>query len=277
MKRTTVLARLLVCAMSSLAAGCGKNVAEQMMLDMARGCGARFQDGMLDGHRVYGYDASYLHGSLLKAIERRKDEIGRLSGDDVGALFPLVYFVALKYEDPPRATGGERGERSFRMQIGAIDYLPSSGDRHGDVALELPSSSKCFTFLMVGESNRVEILSVDLSRNFKRGSRVLGRFCSYGSVDAEIQIWDAYMEDRNRPEKILAGRYGKAFAVKTDRPFNYMEYTKPGRLEFLELLHAGSVYRLCWHTPECMVFIPEALLPKSVGRPAVCSGGLHEM
>ena len=266
MRRMIMLILALLCAMSFLASGCGRNVAEQMMLELSKGYGARFEDGMLDGYRVYGYDASYLHGAIVEAVANQKDELGRLSVDDVGALFPLVYFVTLKYEDTSKAIGVRPENRRFRIQIGAIDYLPSFRGRRGDGIQELPSNAQCFTFFTVGESGQVEILSVDLTRNLKRGSMVVGRFCSYGSADAEILIWDAHMADRNRPEKILDGSYKKVFAVKTDRPFNYMEYTKPERLGLLELLHGSAVYRLCWSTPECMIFIPEALLKNHAHR-----------
>jgi hypothetical protein len=73
------------------------------------------------------------------------------------------------------------------------------------------------------------------------------------------------MPDRNRPEKILEGKYKKAFAVMTDHPFNYMTYTTSKKLEFVELLRGEAVYRLCWQTPECMIFVPEALLSGKKG------------
>ena len=48
----------------------------------------------------------------------------------------------------------------------------------------------------------------------------------------------------------------------TDQPFNYMAYVTYKRHELIEMEHSGSVYRLCWRTPQSMLFVPEALLPK---------------
>lgn len=252
--------------------GCGNSVIEEMTLDLAKGYCAQFKDDELDGCRVYGYDASYLHGSIVELMAKERDKLDKMSKPEFEACFPLVYFVALKYENEFGSNSRQKENKCFRIQFGAIDlyHAPASPESPRQ---ERSSSTKCYTFFLVAEDDHVEVLSVDLTRNPKNGPWRQGRYFSYGSTNAKIRIWDACMTDRNRPEKILEGKYKKAFAVMTDRPFNYMPYTASKRLELVELLHGDAIYRLCWQTPECMIFVPEALLPctkdgvrKSEGR-----------
>lgn len=119
---------------------------------------------------------------------------------------------------------------------------------------------------MIADDDQVEIFSVVPSRNFKSTSSFQNKRLSYGSVNSKVQIWDAYMPDRNHPEKVLGCKYKKVFAILTDKPFNYMAYATNKRYELVELEHAGSVYRLCWHTPQCMLFVPENLLQEDFQR-----------
>ena len=60
-----VLKIILFGAMLLSIVGCGNSVIEEMTLDLAKGYCAQFKDDELDGCRVYGYDASYLHGSIV--------------------------------------------------------------------------------------------------------------------------------------------------------------------------------------------------------------------
>ena len=244
-----------------LFAGCGNNVIEQLTLDLSKECCARFADDELDGHRVYGYDASKLNNSISEMIAKRRSKLGKLSETEIKSYFPLVYFVALKYENRLDTAGKIMESEHFRLQFGAIDFFHTPDDPESPSS-ERPSCTKCFTFFFLSEDDNVEILSVDLSRNLHSASSLQRKCLSYGSVNSKIQIWDAYMTDRNRPERILENKYKKVFAIMTDRPFNYMTYTRIKQLELLELVHSGSVYRLCWQTPECMLFIPETLLPQ---------------
>lgn len=89
----------LISALLFLVSGCGNNVVGQLSTDMSQGCVARFEDGKLDGHRVYGYDASYLHAAIVKLVENRRSDLEKLSEANIMTHFPLVYFLALKYED----------------------------------------------------------------------------------------------------------------------------------------------------------------------------------
>ena len=244
-----------------LFSGCGNDVVDQLSIDLSKGYAARFEEGKLDGHRVYGYDASYLHAAIAQLIENRRSTLGKLSEADITTHFPLVYFLALKYEDKKDVSGKIIESESFRIQLSAIDFLRYP-EKPGNSYCEWPSCEKCYTFFFVAENDRVDVLSVVPSRNFKSTSSFQSKCLSYGSVNSKVQIWDAYMSDRNHPEKILDGKYKKVFAILTDRPFNYMSYIANKRYELVELEHCGSVYRLCWRTPQCMLFVPEALLPK---------------
>ena len=114
--------------------------------------------------------------------------------------------------------------------------------------------------LFMVDDDCVDVLSVVPSRNFKSISSFESKHLSYCSVNSKILIWDAYMPDRNHPERIFMGKYKKVFAVMTDQPFNYMAYVTNKRYELVESEHGGSVYRLCWHTPQCMLFVPEKVL-----------------
>ena len=267
-----VLEITLFGAMQLSIVGCGNSAIEEITLDLSKGYCAQFKDDELDGCRVYGYDASYLHGSIVELIAKQRDKLDKMSKSELKACFPFVYFVALKYENDFGSNSKQKENKCFRIQFGAIDFYHSP-DGPERPRQERPSCTKCYTFFLVAEDDHVEVLSIDLTRNPKNGPWRQGRYISHGSTNAKIQIWDAYMLDRNRPEKILDGKYKKAFAIMTDRPFNYMPYTASKKLEFLELLHGEAVYRLCWQTTECMVFVPEALLPgkkdgalKSEGR-----------
>ena len=254
----------LLCVGLFLFAGCGNNVIEQLTLDLSKGYCARFTDDELDGHRVYGYDASRLNNSILEMVAKQRGKLEKLSETEIKSYFPLVYFVALKYENRLDPAGKIMEGEHFRLQFGAIDFFRSPEGPESPSS-ERPSCTKCFTFFFLSEDDNVEILSVDVSRNLHSASSFQGKCLSYGSVNSKIQIWDAFMPDRNRPEKILEGKYKKAFAVMTDHPFNYMPYTTSKKLEFVELLRGEAVYRLCWQTPECMIFVPEALLPGKKG------------
>ena len=252
--------------------GCGKRAIEEIALDLSKGYCAQFKDDELDGCRVYGYDASYLHGSIVELIAKQRDKLEKMSKSEFKAFFPFVYFVALKYENDFGSNNKKKENKFFRIQFGAIDFYHSP-DGPGSPRQERPSCVKCYTFFFVTKEDDVEILSIVPARNPKGTSSFQGEYFSYSFTNAKTQIWDAFMPDRNRPEKILEGRYKKAFAVMTDHPFNYMPYTTSKKLEFVELLRGEAVYRLCWQTPECMIFVPEALLPgkkdgtqKSEGR-----------
>lgn len=251
----------LIPALPVLVSGCGNNAFDQLSIDLSKGYVARFEDGKLDGHRVYGYDAAYLHDAIARLLENRRSNLGMLSETSVMTQFPLVYFLALKYEDKKNASGKTTEGECFRIQLSAVDFFRSS-DAYEGSHCEWPSCRKCYTFFMVDDDGQVEILSVVPSRNFKSISSFQSKRLSYGSVNARILIWDAYMPDRNHPEKIFEGKYKKVFAVMTDQPFNYMAYVTYKRHELIEMEHSGSVYRLCWRTPQSMLFVPEALLPK---------------
>lgn len=254
---------VLLCFCLALLFGCNNpnDIVKQMEMELSKGYAGKFEDGALDGHRVYGYDASKLHDSIVRFIAKQESKLAKLSETDIKSYFPLVYFVALKFENRLDSSGKIMEDECFRIQLGTIDFYHfPDGPKHPHH--ERPSCAKCYTFFMVAEDDHVEILSVAPSRNLNSTSSVQGKHLSYGSINSKIQIWDAYMPDRNHPEKILNGKYRKVFAVMTDRPFNYMAYTRIKQLELLELMHSGSVYRLCWQTPECMIFIPEALLPE---------------
>ena len=267
-----VLEITLFGAMQLSIVGCGNSAIEEITLDLSKGYCAQFRDDELDGCRVYGYDASYLHGSIVELIEKQRDKLEKMSKSEFKACFPFVYFVALKYENDFGSNSKQKENKCFRIQFGAIDFYHSP-DGPESPCQARPSCVKCYTFFFVTKKDDVEILSIVPARNPKGTSSFQGEDFSYSFTNAKIQIWDAYMPDRNRPDKILEGKYKKAFAVMTDRPFNYMPYTASKKLELLELLHGEAVYRLCWQTPECMVFVPEALLPgrkdgarKSEGR-----------
>ena len=242
--------------------GCGNDVIDQMVHDLSNGYGARFEDGMLDGHRTCGYDAAYLHDSIVKLITKEQCILGKLSKSEIQARFPLVYFVALKYETRLGPDRRVVDGKCFRLQLGAIDFFRSP-DGPESPTRERPSCAKFYTFFMVSEDDHVEILSVSPSRNIGNTISFQGKYFSYSATNSKILIWDAYMPDRNRPEKILEGRYKKSFAVITDNPFNYMPYATSEKVELVEALYAGAIYRLCWHVSECMIFIPDVLLPQS--------------
>ena len=250
----------LIPALPVLVSGCGNNVVDQLSIDMSKGYVAIFEDGELDGHRVYGYDASYLHAAIAKLIENRRSDLEKLSDANAMTYFPLVYFLALKYEDRISASGKTIEDECFRIQLSAVDFFRSL-DTPGSSRREWPSSGKCYTFFMV-DDDRVDVLSVVPSRNFNSISSFESKHLSYCSVNSKIMIWDAYMPDRNHPEGIFMRKYKKVFAVMTDQPFNYMAYVTNKRYELVELVHGGFVYRLCWQTPQCMLFVPETLLPK---------------
>ena len=94
--------RMIIClipALPVLVSGCGNNAFDQLSIDLSKGYVARFEDGKLDGHRVYGYDAAYLHDAIARLLENRRSNLGILSETSVMTQFPLVYFLALKYED----------------------------------------------------------------------------------------------------------------------------------------------------------------------------------
>lgn len=256
-----VLIFCLIPGLSFLVCGCGNNVVDQLSIDMSKGYIAKFEDGKLDGHRVYGYDASYIHAAIAKLIENRRTNLEKLSEANIMTHFPLVYFLALKYEDKKGASGKTIEGECFRIQLSAVDYSRSLDDSESS-RREWPSSRKCYTFFMVAADDQVEILSVVPSRNSKSISSFQSKRLSYDTVNSKVQIWDAYMLDRDHPERVLECKYKKVFAVMTDQPFNYMPYSSNKRYELLELEHAGSVFRLCWRTPQCMLFVPEALLPK---------------
>ena len=250
----------LLCVGLFLFAGCGNDVIEQLTLDLSKGYCARFTDDELDGHRVYGYDASRLNNSILEMVAKQRGKLEKLSETEIKSYFPLVYFVALKYENRLDPAGKIMEREHFRLQFGAIDFYRSPEGPESPSS-ERPSCVKCYTFFFVTKEDDVEILSIVPARNLKGTSSFQGEDFSYSFTNAKIQIWDAFMTDRNRPEKILEGKYKKAFAVITDRPFNYIPYTASKKLELVELLKGEAVYRLCWQTPECMIFVPEALLP----------------
>ena len=250
---------VLIPVMLFFVSGCGNSSIEQLKLGLSKGYGASFENGKLEGHRTYGYDASYLHDAIVSYLEGEKQRLEKMSEKELCKYFPLVYFVALKYEDVPGRKTKMDGT-CFRLQASAIDYLPSSKELRDDDAFVADSGSQCFTFFFTTECGQIEILSVDLSRNPRRRFGVEDRNFSYKSINTPIHVWDAYMQDRNHPERVLGGKYNKVFAVMTDRPFNYMFYATANGLELVESLNGSSVLRLCWRTPECMIFIPEALL-----------------
>lgn len=259
---------ILIPALSFLVSGCGNNIVDQLSIDISKGYVARFEDGKLDGHRVYGYDASYLRAAIAKLLENRRSDLEKLSEVNIMTHFPLVYFLALKYEDKKSASGKTIEGECFRIQLSAVDFLrsPAASERH---SCEWPSCGKNYTFFMIADDDQVEILSIVPSRNFKSTSSFQSKHLSYGSVNSKVQIWDAYMPDRNHPEKILECKYKKVFAIMTDQPFNYMAYITDKRHELIELEHSGSVYRLCWHTSQCMLFVPEKLLQENCQRMSV--------
>ena len=65
----------LLCVGLFLFAGCGNDVIEQLTLDLSKGYCARFTDDELDGHRVYGYDASKLSNSILEMVGKAHKRI----------------------------------------------------------------------------------------------------------------------------------------------------------------------------------------------------------
>ena len=236
-----------------LLSGCRRHWAEQLEAELDGGLGACFVDGKLDGLATYGFDASFLHGRILRHVRERLPAYLKTPLKEFRRSSPLVYFLALKYE-----AGRHERAKCLRLQYGAIERR-GSGEGTEDACEERPGRNRCFTFFMVTESNAVHVLCVDTSRNRCSSHWTLGRDFRYGSADFPIAIWDASLPDRNSPEVVLGQTYREVFAVMTERPFNYLAYQTVGRLDDIRQLVGTSIFRLRWKTPECLIFIPDYL------------------
>lgn len=246
---------VLIISIVILSVGCEKHWTEQLNDELNKGLAADFEDGCLDGYRMYGYDASYLHGKIKDQITKRLPSYKKISLSDMRRSNPLIYFVALKHEDDCRRKIRREASDRFRLQFGAIEHQMLGESDQG-----WTSRDRCFTFFMVTESDAVYALSIDMSRNWGSGLWTRGRDFLYGAEDAPVSIWDTSLPDRNSPEQILTQHYKEVFAVYTERPFNYLCYNNVSRLNNFRQLRGNSVFRLCWSTPKCMIFIPEYLL-----------------
>lgn len=242
-------------AMGLLFQGCGSHPVDQLCKDLADGEGARFKNGELDGYEMYGFDAVCLHGRILDFFEEKKCAYKEMSSERFLRIFPFVYFVALKYDEGVYLGIKRRSPECFRLQYGAIEHCEQD-----ESELRMPPQNRCFTFFMVTESDTVYALSINLAQNLGSGHWTQGEQFFYGAVDAPVSIWDTSLPDRNSPEQILTQHYKEVFAVYTERPFNYLCYNNISRLNNFRQLRGNSVFRLCWSTPKCMVFIPEYLL-----------------
>lgn len=246
---------LAVFALGFLFQGCGSHPVDQLCKDLADGEGARFSNGELDGYKMYGFDAAWLHGKIVNLFEERKTVFKKMPNESFLRTFPLVYFVSLKYDEGDYLGIKRRLPECFRLQYGAIEHPKPEEFNQG-----WTSRDRCFTFFMVTESDKVYALSINLAQNLVSGHWTQGQQFIYGAVDAPVSIWDTSLPDRNSPEQILTQHYKEVFAVYTERPFNYLCYNNISRLDNFRKLRGDSVLRLCWSTPKCMVFIPEYLL-----------------
>lgn len=247
---------ILIGAMLAVS-GCGNNLARQFESILEDKCLVKFCDGKLGEHFTDGFDASFLHAAIKRHFDGNKNRYTDMDDNQFASLFPAVYFVSLKSKDGVGVWKPKYDKGILAMEIDSIEYRRST-----NVMLSEMKNSvrrKTFTFFMITPEDKVEILSVDLSRNPSRGHGV-GRNFIFSSVDCSISIWDSFMPDKNKPESIFGKQYKKILAVMTDRPFNYMENIKVERLLALEKMGWAYVFRLCWRTPTCMIFIPEQLL-----------------
>ena len=155
--------QLLIISLIVICVGCEKHWAEQLNDEVGRGLAADFEDGCLDGYRMYGYDASYLHGKIKDQIAQRLPAYKKISLSDMRRSNPLIYFVALKFEDDCRRKVMKEAVERFRLQYGAIEHPMPEESNQG-----WTSRDRCFTFFMVTESDEVYALSIDMSRNSGR-------------------------------------------------------------------------------------------------------------
>ena len=71
--------QLLIISLIVFCVGCEKHWAEQLNDEVGMGLAADFEDGCLDGYRMYGYDASYLHGKIKDQIAQRLPAYKKIS------------------------------------------------------------------------------------------------------------------------------------------------------------------------------------------------------
>lgn len=243
--------------------GCGKHWSDQIVDEINGGSAADFTDGRIDGYSVYGFDASFLNGNLCRYIKGRKDIYRKTSIEDIPQGDLTAFFAILKFDCELYKRTRSDDFKCFRLQYGTFKRVEKTEGLFANPV------KKSFTFFLVTKHGEVHILCVDCSRNAIRSHWRGGRDFEYGTRDVKIGIWDAQIPERNHPEQVLSEEYEDVFAIVTDSPFNYLAYATLQKVEELKSFHEGSLLKLVWRTPECMVFLPDCLCPDDAGEGSV--------
>ena len=200
---------------------------------------------------TYGYDAQQVKELVLNYVERTPlKEIG----------MPFLCYAALKFE-PLRYPNDPRDKTAkFLFQWGgAVETM----DRSRECAI---GPTLCFTCFLLTTNDVIRVLSFDLQRNWYHRSVYGSDFYDYERGVSRLSIWDGHLNDLNRPEEMFTEQYKDAFAVVSDRLFNYdctpwatdFQYAK-------EAVDRRRIFRLVWRTKECLLFLPEVLFNDAAG------------
>lgn len=221
--------------------GCERYTNQQLAEAIVDGKGIQYRADRLGRIRTYGYDASMLRGRLASYVEHANESLVQL---------PLFYLIALKFESDP-LYDGTKGRTCFRFQYSGVFKHLGEGSH---------SPNSCFTFFMKSHDGATHVLCVDMNCLEIHHSTICGDRFDFSSGYSPINVWSGDLPYRDHPESILTARYTDILAVRTDRPFNYHAHRK----EFFEGMQSPDVYRVCWRTPDCMIFLPTILMDHDV-------------